>query len=367
MRLVTAPFICLDKLEDGQEVYRRLGSISYPRVMAIEEVTKILLDFHKPIEVTKYIERYPGTSKLIEQLISAGYLLVVEEMKPLVPSIELEVTNHCNANCIMCPREKLRPLGNMSEKTFNSFLNLLERTKVSGVIIQGIGEPTLLRHLPDWVKEMRYRVGENVPIVVVSNGSTLSPARLKVLFDSGLDHIQISYHSINPTKYNEIMGAKLHHRVTENLINCIREFPDRISINVVEMDINRDEINELKNFFESIGLSRGLVRVIPCFSRGGFVPPNTLYQSRGQKLSNRCTYIVKGLFISWNGDVLPCSNDIQGKHKLANLDTDGPVEVLRRWFQTVREPVEFSICKFCDKHVQQTMPTEWFGLVRENW
>ncbi len=80
-------------------------------------------------------------------------------------SVDMELTNQCDTNCLMCPRSTLtRPKGIMSESTFKTISEKLLRER-SLVTFSGMGDPLSHPRVFDWVHTIRQKGGD-VGIVV---------------------------------------------------------------------------------------------------------------------------------------------------------------------------------------------------------
>jgi MoaA/NifB/PqqE/SkfB family radical SAM enzyme len=297
----------------------------------------------------------------VDELIDVNFIEDTEHIDLRLPSVELELTNVCNADCIMCPRKDLRPLGMMTPETFEQSVELI-RSVGTGVILQGLGEATLHRDLENSIRRLRGAIGPELPIVLVTNGFRMSAERLSELIDAGLSLLQWSFHSLRPDVYNEIMGAKRFKRAFANLVECAVDHADHLYINYVEMAENRDEFPNVLEFAEKIGIPRRRVGRIPVFNRGGTIDSLALGGSEAQNRVPRCVFASKALFVAWNGDVMPCSNDTRAELVYGNVSagTDRVLELWQR--QRLGKPFDSGPCVECDHATRETMDTAWFDL-----
>ena len=67
----------------------------------------------------------------------------------------LEVTNRCNLLCETCPRtfEALEPPADMSMELFRRIVDQVPN--VARVVLHGVGEPMLVKHLPDMIRYLK--------------------------------------------------------------------------------------------------------------------------------------------------------------------------------------------------------------------
>jgi MoaA/NifB/PqqE/SkfB family radical SAM enzyme len=362
--LVTAPYI-LEVVRDGVAYFHRLDLTGTKRslVRATPLVRALLERFASPVALSAFSD-VDTMQVSIQALFKARLLVDADALGVPVPSIELELTNRCDARCVMCPREDLRPLGTMSESTFLEVLSIIRETPVTGVILQGIGEPTLHPALSSWTRRLRSALGETRPLTMVTNGFRMAPDVLGGLRDAGVDHVEWSFHSLDAERYDRIMGVPSYSRARQNFEACAHLYPDMISVNFVVMEENAHEQAEIEAWLIALGLPASRLRRIPCFSRAGFVDLRALSCGPRRRSSGRCLYVRKSLFFAWNGDVLPCSNDIAGVEVYARIAECKGAELLRRWCDNLlSRPMRLGICQNCDHFLRATLETDWFDLI----
>lgn len=233
--LITAPFIREVPFEGSIRLQRIDPAGRQPvLVTATPLVRRVLAQFARPCSRAQAVAQHaaedrPYAAMAIAQLREREFLLPVAAVRLKAPSLELEITNRCNAACVMCPRADLRPLGLMPEETFARVIRLLERCPLPGVALQGIGEPTLHPRLVEWTGALRRALGPGIPIVLVTNGFQMTPALMERLVAAGVSLVQWSFHSLDAATYNGIMGAPRFERVQANLVACAARYGHLIS------------------------------------------------------------------------------------------------------------------------------------------
>src|ERR1700728_658595 len=167
--LIVAPFVVEHHIDGGQVlVTQRSGRERRQGVRLNERLTELLKHFEaganrESVTLQFPQQDHPELRAAIETLKQANILIGADELVFQPPSIELEITNRCNADCIMCPRVDLRSLGSMDERTFAA-VERLAYEGCSGAIFQGIGEPTLHIRLVEWVTRIRKAVPSDAPV-----------------------------------------------------------------------------------------------------------------------------------------------------------------------------------------------------------
>src|SRR5262249_1188682 len=115
----------------------------------------------------------------------------------------LEVTNRCNLLCTTCPRtyEELEPPADMSWDLFTSIVDQIP--DLSRAVLQGVGEPMLVKSLPRMV---RYLTDRGVYTLFNTNGTVLSERSGRALIEAGLDELRVSLDASTAKSFREIRG-----------------------------------------------------------------------------------------------------------------------------------------------------------------
>src|ERR1700733_8824093 len=96
----------------------------------------------------------------------------------------LEVTNRCNLLCTTCPRtyEELEPPADMDWDLFTKIVDQVPN--VARVVMHGVGEPMLVKNLPDMI---RYLKARSTYVLFNTNGTWMQSKRIQELIATGLD------------------------------------------------------------------------------------------------------------------------------------------------------------------------------------
>lgn len=131
----------------------------------------------------------------------------------------LETTNRCNLLCTTCPRtyEDLEPEADMPWELFTSLVEQFPR--ISRVVLHGIGEPMLVKDLPERV---RYLKARNIYVLFNTNGTLLNEKNGKALIESGLDELRVSLDAAESGVYEMVRGKDFFEKIVTNLRNFTR-------------------------------------------------------------------------------------------------------------------------------------------------
>ena len=126
---------------------------------------------------------------------------MIADGKLINPEVRIEVTNLCNARCVICPREKMtRPLRTMRNDTF--FDLVMQSFKLGAKMISpfGYGEPLLD---PGLCEKISYCTSLGLKTFITTNASLLDCDKAFDLLNSGLSNIRFSFHGVTPDKYEK--------------------------------------------------------------------------------------------------------------------------------------------------------------------
>jgi len=217
-------------------------------------------------------------------------------LTPLPAEIEISESGMCNRKCSFCPRSD--PDYNhrnefISFDLHKKLCDQLSELNYRGLIMySGFVEPMLDKNIYNLVKYAKTKL-PNSRVEMISNGDVLNETRLKKLYNSGLDRLQISlYDGEQQHKKFIKLGKKLNLR-NDRFVLRARYLPEE------------------QNF--GITLS----------NRGGMLK-NAKYKIDPvkKKLNKKCFYPSYKFFLDYNGDVLMCSHDWGKKNILGNLKKD---------------------------------------------
>ena len=126
----------------------------------------------------------------------------------------LEVTNRCNLLCETCPRtfEALEPPADMSMDLFRSIVDQVPG--VARVVLHGVGEPMLVKHLPDMI---RYLKARGTHVLFNTNGTLLAPKKHREIIDTGLDELRVSLDAAEAATFLKVRGKDMFDRIVRNV------------------------------------------------------------------------------------------------------------------------------------------------------
>ena len=241
------------------------------------------------------------------------------------PEIWLENTNHCNATCVMCPREKqTRKKGIMDFDLYKRLIDeiSINKNKVKRVHMHNFGEPLLDKKLPERIKLAKDAGIEHV--YFVTNASLLNEENSEKLIDSGLDEFKISFYGTDKDSYNSTM-VDLDFETTLNNVKKFFEIRKRKKVNkpkvviqLIPQLIGNNQNKKWEAIFEDMintKLGDKLLSVII----HNFGDGRDYNNIEDIEIHNVCTYPWRTMVILQDGNISPCCNDFNGNVNMGNI------------------------------------------------
>lgn len=173
-------------------------------------------------------------------------------------SLQIEVTNRCNFDCVMCMRRTWRSekYGLLDPKLFSKIVNEVS-TALERLALYGFGEPLLHPDLPLFIKEYRRVFGDSTHILVVTNGSLATSELVEKLFSSGLNELVFSVDSGDLIKLSSIRVGSSQYPLLHNLAEAVkvaRKRGGKVSVAAILMRENLRELLDLLNEVVKLGI-----------------------------------------------------------------------------------------------------------------
>lgn len=277
-------------------------------------------------------------------------------------SVDIELTNRCNAKCHFCPRDQTPHEGLMSPEVFDQSLErAIEYRDVARDLLDasvrislcGLGEPLLNKHAPDCVRKVREA---GFDVAISSNGSLLDERRGRALLDAGLQKILINVGD-EGDEYESVYQLPFE-KTRDNVARFARLAEGRCEVYVVLVDHHRDanHIEKMKGFWRGHGINSFYTYEI--MNRGGalFVdhmqfetlPQLDLARSRLEEHGGTpiCGAPFGYLFIGYDGQYYLCCSDWKKETPMGSVFDESFLSITKKKLEYVvtREPV----CKTCN-------------------
>lgn len=265
------------------------------------------------------------------------------------PEVRYEVTDNCNANCIMCPRDKhTREHGVMDNAKYQASIDEIVSLGATRVVLTGFGEPLLDRQLE---QKIAYAAYAGLNTYIITNGSAITANRAQGLIEAGLDEARISFYGMSAGTYNTVMRGLEYSKTQKNILHFLDLINQssrkvKVMLNYIELPENEGEAKAFKDYWEP------LVDYIEIWRPHNFGDGRDYRERIGEK--STCGRPANGpLQIQWNGEVIPCCYDYNNSMILGNAFEQPIIDILAgdryNALRNAHASGEFGAFPFCDQ------------------
>lgn len=271
----------------------------------------------------------------------------------LHPEVRYEVTDHCNATCIMCPRDKHehgREHGIMDQARYEKSIDEVVALGAKKIVLTGFGEPMLDRRLEE---KIAYAHARGLSTYFITNGSALTPKRSRKLIESGLSEMRVSFYGMRPETYNAVMQGLDFDRTMKGVLEFLRLRDEmrartRVQISYLELEQNKSDTQAFREFWEP------RVDAIEIWKPHNFGDGRDYRMRLDDSHKTSCGRPDNGpLQIQWNGEVIPCCYDYNNQIILGNAFETPVLEILNgpkyRLLRYAHRSKEFKLFPYCDQ------------------
>ncbi len=254
---------------------------------------------------------------------------------PLPPAaVTIEPINVCDHRCPVCETGAnllQRSKGYMKMETFKEIIDKIH-THTAEILLYYMGEPFLNPHIYDMIE---YAKRFNIRTEICTNGKSVDPMMLAEADPDGVSFVVGGV----TQKIHEIYrkGGDLN-RTLENARKAAEEKRKRngnmkIVLELIVMKHNEHQTAEFLKLAEKLKLDEARL-VSPCvrtYEQGlEYLPKNDqwwLYDRKAfendgvlkPRSRKPCYWIWHSYVVLWNGDVVPCCRDVEGKYTMGNI------------------------------------------------
>ena len=228
------------------------------------------------------------------------------ETSPVLTSVNLELTNHCNLRCTICPVNTTmrRAKGFMDGALFRRVID--ENPQIHFVLAFQWGEPLL--H-PEFFDLVRYAADRGVSTMITSNGTYLTPENRAKLLSCGLARITFS-----------VDGDATTHR-------AIRDYDlETLRRDVTQFVKERDAAGAALRIDVSMVVDATTQHALPAFKAewtGAVDRVQAIPRLIAERRTTPCRELWRGtLVVLWDGRVTVCCVDSEGLLQVGDARTD---------------------------------------------
>jgi radical SAM protein with 4Fe4S-binding SPASM domain len=230
--------------------------------------------------------------------------------------IGVELTNHCDLECVMCPQpDQTRNLGLMEVNLFQKIVDEVKNHS-EFMYLHGLGESLL--H-PKFFEMADYANQAGLKTHLSTNLSFLNEERNEKLATSGIDFIVLSLDGSTKETYESIrVGGDFEKSLkhAKHLLKLKIKYNSKFLVDVqfIQMKKNQNEAGQLKALFSEDELEViDRFRVKPAFETTNNILKHPMHHSVP------CYYLWSTMTILQDGKVSMCCMDFDGKVIVGDL------------------------------------------------
>lgn len=239
--------------------------------------------------------------------------------------VSVETTSRCNAECPFCPYNvKQRDKKNMEEELFLKIIEDCTQFPLQTIEPFLNGDPFVDPRIIPRLQHIKKKL-PNTDIDLYTNGYGLVPKKIDELAAmGGLHKLTISLNTIDPVRYQSIMGFKLE-KTLANIAYLAdpsrkEKVARKITLRMTRMDdTTLEEQDRFSEYTKKLGLHTFIVGL---FNYKGDIPSQLPVPKYG------CEHIDR-LDILSDGIVTLCCQDHEGQYRWGDVRTQSVLEVFR--------------------------------------
>ena len=271
----------------------------------------------------------------------------------LHPEVRYEVTDHCNATCIMCPRDKHvdgREHGIMDQAKYEKSIDEVVELGAKKVVLTGFGEPLLDKRLE---QKIAYAKDKGLSTYFITNASALTPARSQRLLEAGLDEMRVSFYGMGKETYNAVMQGLDFERTRTKVLEFLRlrdatGAKTRVQMSYLELPENKRDTQAFREYWEP------KVNALEIWKPHNFGDGRDYRARLDDSKKTSCGRPENGpLQIQWNGEVIPCCYDYNNQIILGNAFEEPVLDILNgekyRLLRYAHRMNKFHLFPYCDQ------------------
>ena len=173
--------------------------------------------------------------------------------RPLISSLQLELSSRCNERCIHCyiPNDKKNHGIDMPLEKFKKIVD--EFAEMGGIHITLSGGEALLHK--DIIKMLYYCRHKDLKISVLSNLINLNNEEIKAMKETNVSLVQVSLYSMDPEIHDFITTVKGSFKKTKEAIEKLVDADIPLQISCPLMKANKDGYKEVLKYAQSLKVS----------------------------------------------------------------------------------------------------------------
>lgn len=246
-------------------------------------------------------------------------------------TLTLEITTHCQANCIVCVRDKIRyELGNMTQGLFEKAIREVSELyqsrggKLQYIDLGGMGEPLLDGQIEDklaWLDNYY----PNIKVGVTTNGQLL--AQKKETLCKYVDVLKISNYGFTKESFESVHRGSLRFEEVKKGIEEFLRIPiekrPKTSMSFLILAENKGEEQAWREYWE------GKCEELYIWRPHNWAGYSESHTKQVHEQSRSCGRPGRDFTVRTNGDVSACCWDFNRELVIGNLNDNSFEEIYK--------------------------------------
>ncbi len=258
--------------------------------------------------------------------------------------VDIELTNHCNLNCIFCSRNIMkREKGYMEDQTFKK---IIDECAIHNTPVRFIrwGEP--ISH-PKIIEFCKYVKSKNLLLHITTNGILLSKKITNQLIEIGVDSIIFSFQGSTKERYEIMRNTDKYDTLRRNIKRLNKYRGDKPYIQITSTMLNDTEknIKRFTKYWEKYSdlITTGRTNMSRLSDN---IPKNAKYLP--------CIEVLQKLSVDWDGKVTACCGDYDNLMTIGDINEKSLYDIwnnnqLLDSYRTILKDMKHKSLTLCSK------------------
>lgn len=233
--------------------------------------------------------------------------------------LAIETTNHCNVDCIMCPRNKMERARGYMEVSLLKEIIEQAKGKTEFMFLHLAGEPLLHPRLFEMISLCREA---GIKTAFSTNAVLLNEAMSRKVLENSPDLLVLSLDGTSRETYENIRRRTNFDNVVSNINGFLRlkSKAKKSPYTIIQLIYMQENATEAETFLSSWRKTRvDAVRIKPFFNYPGLDKNLSVLADNRSQFEMPCILMWRQLAIYWDGAVVACCQDFLGQSVLGNL------------------------------------------------
>ena len=253
---------------------------------------------------------------------------------------QVELTNFCNLKCPMCPHDLMtRGVGYMDFGLFQDVVAQVKGTNPD-LRLHNMGESLFHKEIGRFI---RHAGDQGLETILSSNATTLTDAKIQELIDARLSWLYVSFDGASAATYERFRKGARYERERAKVENLLRirngqgATSPRVMMSCVALPGTRAEVEEFRTYWAP-RVEAVRIKQADTWDGSSERINEVVADMQDAAGGSVCRWPWQSVVVLWDGRVVPCCYDYDGKYvlgdlrqkSLAEIFDDRPMRELRR-------------------------------------